>query len=167
MTQNNNTQTLLEYAGKLEWQEVKYEVLPDYSVYVDETKPPFNGEVFLLKAGEDIFSGYWVNAIKYETQNGTEYDGWSFYDTADTSKFYLFDEVSHYMPLLVGNAGAVIRELVEAVSFYADLDNWKWTTKPTDTDFILDCGSEVQRDFSRKAQQALAKAAALVGGRDA
>lgn len=43
----------------------------------------------------------------------------------------------------------------EALQFYADLENWKWKAKPTDSEHILDCGSEVQRDFSRRAQQAL------------
>lgn len=47
------------------------------------------------------------------------------------------------------------RLLREALEFYANPENWKWVAKPTDTDFILDCGSEVQRDFGRIAREAL------------
>lgn len=56
----------------------------------------------------------------------------------------------------------VIRELErrlavagEALSFYASGENWKWKAKPADSDFILDCGSDVQRDFGQTARAAL------------
>ncbi len=48
-----------------------------------------------------------------------------------------------------------VKGLVEALKFYADNNNWKWNTKPTDSQFILDCGSEVQRDFGKMAREAL------------
>lgn len=52
----------------------------------------------------------------------------------------------------------IVRECIE---FYADIENWKWRAKPTDSLWILDCGSEVQRDFSKKAKQALPSLDAL------
>lgn len=44
---------------------------------------------------------------------------------------------------------------LEALQFYADEKKWKWSTKPTDKSYVVSCGSEVQRDFGEKAQQAL------------
>lgn len=51
----------------------------------------------------------------------------------------------------------LIREMGETLEFYANLENWKWKANPTDRNNILDCGSEVQRDFSKRAKAALEK----------
>lgn len=46
-------------------------------------------------------------------------------------------------------------KLRETLQFYANMENWEWITKPTDKDYILDCGSEVQRDYGKIAREAL------------
>jgi len=43
----------------------------------------------------------------------------------------------------------------QALAFYANEANWQWNTKPTANEYVLDCGSEVQRDFGAIARAAL------------
>ena len=49
-----------------------------------------------------------------------------------------------------------IAQLEKTLEFYADQENWVLKAKPI-SDFILDCGPEVYRDFGQKARQVLNK----------
>lgn len=147
MTKNNDIQVLLEYAKAIEWQLIEnypFPIFDEKKWFIDDknilTKNQY-GHVYLCaygftQTGKSRFINKQTNCVE--------------------------KNITHYMPLPNGNAGAVIRELLSAFTLII--------TTNSNTDTCIYCGlSKGEHKVICPiyiAQQALAKAAALIGEND-
>lgn len=124
MTQNNDTKTLLEYAGTLEWQPIETaphnrNIFVKYKNCADKhriVKACFY-EAGTLQAhddydGDDVDENGYMTTSKWYEECDNQPDGF-IYELSEGTP-------THWMPIPTGNAGAVIIELLQCVANVAN-----------------------------------------------